>query len=51
MRFLKAVQPLVLYDVDRGVVMEAMQGKWASPQFDFGYLLHSWGDISVLLVL
>ena len=31
------VKPLVLYDVDRGVVMEPMQGKLASSQFDFGY--------------
>ena len=30
-------KPLVLYDVDRGVVMEPMQGKLASSQFDFGY--------------
>ena len=29
--------PLVLYDVDRGVVMEPMQGKLASSQFGFGY--------------
>ena len=36
-RFLKEVNPLVLYDVDRGVVMEAMQGKLSSSQFDFGY--------------
>ena len=36
-RFLKGVKPLVLYDVDRGVVMEPMQGKLASSQFDFGY--------------
>ena len=28
---------LVLYDVDRGVVMEPMQGQLASSQFDFGY--------------
>ena len=34
---LKGVKPLVLYDVDRGVVMEPMQGKLASSQFDFGY--------------
>ena len=27
----------MLYDVDRGVVMEPMQGKLASSQFDFGY--------------
>ena len=33
----KWVKPLVLYDVDRGVVMEPMQGKLASSQFDFGY--------------
>ena len=31
------VNPLVLCDVDRGVVMEAMQGKLASSQFGFGY--------------
>ena len=31
------VKPLVLYDVDRGVIMEPMQGKLASSQFDFGY--------------
>ena len=35
--FLKGVKPLVLYDGDRGVVMEPMQGKLASSQFDFGY--------------
>ena len=35
--FLKAVKPLVLYDVDRRVVMEPMKGKLASSQFDFGY--------------
>ena len=31
------VKPLVLYVVDRGVVMEPMQGKLASSQFDFRY--------------
>ena len=31
------MKPLVLYDVDRGVVMEPMQVKLASSQFDFGY--------------
>ena len=31
------VKPLILYDVDHGVVMEAMQWKSASSQFDFGY--------------
>ena len=36
-RFLKGVKPLVLYDGDRGVVMEPLQGKLASSQFDFGY--------------
>ena len=36
-RFLKGVKPLVLYDVDRGVVMEPIKGKLASSQFDFGY--------------
>ena len=37
MSFLKRVYPLVLYDVDCGVVMQPMQGKLASSQFDFGY--------------
>ena len=31
------VKPLVLYNVDRAVVAEPMQGKLASSQFDFGY--------------
>ena len=35
--FLKGVKPLVLYDVDRGVVMEPMQGILASSQFDLGH--------------
>ena len=35
--FLKGVKPLVLYDVNCGVVMEPMQMKLASSQFDFGY--------------
>ena len=35
--FLKEVKPLVLYDVDREMVMEPMQGKFASSQFDLGY--------------
>ena len=35
--FLKGVKPIVLYDVDRGVVIESMQGKLASSQFDFVY--------------
>ena len=36
-RFLKGVKPLVLYDMNRGVIIEPMQGKLASYQFDFGY--------------
>ena len=36
-RFLKGVKSLVLYDVDRGMVMEPIQGKLASSQFDLGY--------------
>ena len=36
-RILKGVEPLVLYDVDRGVLMEPMQVKLASSQFDLGY--------------
>ena len=32
--FLKGVKPLVLYDEDLGIVMEPMQGKLASSQFD-----------------
>ena len=35
--FLNGVKPLVLCDVDRRKVMEPMQGKLASSQFDFGY--------------
>ena len=40
MIFLKGVKPHVLCDVDRVVVMEPMQGKLASSQFDFGYTEH-----------
>ena len=29
--------PLVLYDADGGMVMEPMQGKLASSQFDLGH--------------
>ena len=36
-RFLKGVKPDVLYDLDQGMVMEPMQGKLASSQFDLGY--------------
>ena len=32
--FLNGVKPLVMYDVDRGVFMQPMQGKLASSQFD-----------------
>ena len=35
--FLKGVKPLVLYDEDSGMVMEPMQGKLGSSQFDFGH--------------
>ena len=35
--FLKLVKPLFLYDVDCGMIMEPMQGKLSSSQFDFGY--------------
>ena len=35
--FLKGLHPLVLYDEDRGMVMEPMQGKLASSQFDLGH--------------
>ena len=35
--FLKRVKPLVLYDEDRRMVMETMQGKLASSQFDLGH--------------
>ena len=31
------VKPLALYDVDRVMVMEPMQGKLVSSQFDLGY--------------
>ena len=37
-RFLKGIKPLLLYDLDRGVVMEPMQGKLASSQFNFAYI-------------
>ena len=37
MSFLKGVKPLVLYDEDRGMVMEPMQGKLASSQFHLGH--------------
>ena len=37
MSFLKGVKPLVLDDEDRVMVMEPMQGKLASSQFDLGH--------------
>ena len=37
MSFLKGVKPLVLFDEDCGMVMEPMQGKLASSQFDLGH--------------
>ena len=36
-RFLEGVKPLVLYDVDRGVVTEPMKRKLDTSQFNFGY--------------
>ena len=35
--FLKEVKPLVLYDVEHGIAMEPMKGKWASSRGDLGY--------------
>ena len=35
--FLKEVKTLVLYDVEHGIAMEPMKGKWASSRFDLGY--------------
>ena len=29
--------PLVLYDVEHGIAMEQMKGKWASSRVDLGY--------------
>ena len=37
MSFLRGVKPLVLYDEDCGMVLEQMQGKLASSQFDLGH--------------
>ena len=34
---MKEVKTLVLYHMDRGMLMEPMQGKLASSQFDSGY--------------
>ena len=35
--FLKEVKQLVLYDVEHGIAVESMTGKWASSPFDMGY--------------
>ena len=35
--FLKEVKPLVLYDVEHGIAMEPMKGKWASSRVDLGF--------------
>ena len=35
--FQKEVKPLGLYDVEHGIEMEAMKGKWASSRVDLGY--------------
>ena len=40
--FLKGGKPIVLYDVDCGMVMEPMQGRLASSQFDLGYTELFW---------
>ena len=37
MSFLKEVKPLVVYDVEHAMIMEPMQGKWASSRVDLGY--------------
>ena len=34
---LKQVKPLVLYDVEHGIAMEPMKGKWASSRIYLGY--------------
>ena len=34
---LKEVKPLILYDVEHGIAMEPMKGKWASSRVDLGY--------------
>ena len=33
----KHFKPLVVYDVERGMAMDPMQGKLASSQINFGY--------------
>ena len=34
---LKEAKPLVLYDVEHGIAMEPMKGKWDTSRVDFGY--------------
>ena len=34
---LKEVKPLVVYDEERRIAMEPMQGKWVSSRVDLGY--------------
>ena len=36
-RFLKEVKPLVLYNVEHGIVMEPIKVKWTSSLVDFRY--------------
>ena len=36
-RFLKEVKALVLYDVEHGIAMEPVPGKWASSRVDLRY--------------
>ena len=41
---LKEVKPLVLKDVEHGIALEKMKGKWASSRVDLGFhraILHS----------
>ena len=33
----KEAKPLILYDMEHGIAMEQMKGKWASSRFDIGY--------------
>ena len=35
--FLKEVKRLVLYNVEHGIDMEPVKGKWASSRVDLGY--------------
>ena len=35
--FLNDISPLILYDVERGISIEPIQGKWASSQVDLRY--------------